>query len=187
MIVTCETTSTCAHHATVMLRRLAGRDWQVVIGIESHAQIKSRHKLFSQGKNQGASPNSAVAVLDAAFPGTLPVCFLFVFLLLCSLSPDTQSLMRRLGSAHCNCAPMLHSTPLLIRPKTLLLLRSPSRLPNHPAIRSALPLTPIHPFTLFLAPLAKHGLLSIPGTSPIRIKQIQLEQVSLSPSPYPFP
>jgi len=186
MIVTCETTSTCAHHATVMLRRLAGRDWQVVIGIESHAQIKSRHKLFSQRKNQGASPNSAVAVLDAAFPGTLPVCFLF-FLLLCSLSPDTQSLMRRLGSAHCNCAPVLHSTPLLIRPKTLLLLRSPSRLPNHPAIRSALPLTPIHPFTLFLAPLAKHGLLSIPGTSPIRIKQIQLEQVSLSPSPYPFP
>jgi len=111
-----------------------------------------------------------------------------LFLLLCSLSPDTQSLMRRLGSAHCNCAPVLHSTPLLIRPKTLLLLRSPSRLPNHPAIRSALPLTPIHPFTLFLAPLAKHGLLSIPGTSPpIRIKQIQLEQVCLSPSPYPFP
>jgi len=106
--------------------------------------------------------------------------FCLFFFLLCSLSPDTQSLMRRLGSAHCNCSPVLHSTPLLIRQKTLLLLRSPSRLPNHPAIRSALPFTPTHPLTLFLAPLAKHGLLSIPGTSPpIRIKQIQLEQVSL--------
>jgi len=63
-----------------MLRRLAGRDWQVVVGIESHAQIKSRHKLFSQSWNQAGEANSAVAVLDAAFPGTLPVCFRFVFL-----------------------------------------------------------------------------------------------------------
>lgn len=74
--------------------------WQVVIGIETHAQIKSREKLFSRGSDwmvvcaartnahiaslslslsetwtpdPGSRPNTHVSPYDAAFPGTLPV------------------------------------------------------------------------------------------------------------------
>ncbi|KAI0307066.1 Glutamyl-tRNA amidotransferase B subunit [Multifurca ochricompacta] len=49
--------------------------WQVIIGIEVHAQIKSREKLFSQtwAPDLGSTPNSHVSPYDAAFPGTLPV------------------------------------------------------------------------------------------------------------------
>ncbi|KAF9462046.1 Glutamyl-tRNA-Gln amidotransferase B subunit [Collybia nuda] len=48
--------------------------WQVVIGIETHAQIKSRHKLFSDSltSDLGEPPNRHVSLFDAAFPGTLP-------------------------------------------------------------------------------------------------------------------
>ncbi|KAI0268154.1 Glutamyl-tRNA amidotransferase B subunit [Gloeopeniophorella convolvens] len=48
--------------------------WQVVIGLEVHAQIKSREKLFSQtwSSDSGSAPNSHVSPYDAAFPGTLP-------------------------------------------------------------------------------------------------------------------
>ncbi|KAI0053716.1 Glutamyl-tRNA amidotransferase B subunit [Auriscalpium vulgare] len=48
--------------------------WQVVVGIEVHAQIKSRAKLFSHARTfqQGDSPNTQVTAFDAAFPGTLP-------------------------------------------------------------------------------------------------------------------
>ncbi|KAI6034909.1 GatB/GatE catalytic domain-containing protein [Pisolithus orientalis] len=44
--------------------------WEVVIGIEVHAQIKSRKKLFSAHTNE--APNTAVSCFDAALPGTLP-------------------------------------------------------------------------------------------------------------------
>ncbi|GLB34182.1 putative PET112 [Lyophyllum shimeji] len=48
--------------------------WQVVIGIETHAQIKSRRKLFSESLTSvpGETPNTHVSMFDAAFPGTLP-------------------------------------------------------------------------------------------------------------------
>jgi aspartyl-tRNA(Asn)/glutamyl-tRNA(Gln) amidotransferase subunit B len=68
--------------------------WQAIIGIETHAQIKSRTKLFSREyiihrsyhanclsltsqdtKNTyDETPNTRVSLFDAAFPGTLPVC-----------------------------------------------------------------------------------------------------------------
>ena len=66
--------------------------WQVIVGIETHAQIKSRQKLFSgmiavcavvvvlisTGADSftsdiGEPPNTRVSLFDAAFPGTLPV------------------------------------------------------------------------------------------------------------------
>jgi len=66
--------------------------WQVVIGIETHAQIKSRRKLFSGANSVLADiaslmstfsesltstlddiPNKHVSLFDAALPGTLPV------------------------------------------------------------------------------------------------------------------
>jgi aspartyl-tRNA(Asn)/glutamyl-tRNA(Gln) amidotransferase subunit B len=49
-------------------------DWEVVIGLEVHAQIISKAKLFSGAPtNFGADPNSQVSFVDAAMPGMLPV------------------------------------------------------------------------------------------------------------------
>lgn len=48
--------------------------WEVVIGLEVHAQIAANTKLFSKSStNFGASPNSQVSFFDAAMPGTLPI------------------------------------------------------------------------------------------------------------------
>jgi aspartyl-tRNA(Asn)/glutamyl-tRNA(Gln) amidotransferase subunit B len=49
-------------------------EWEVVIGLEVHAQITSRAKLFSGASATfGAEPNSNVSLVDAAMPGMLPV------------------------------------------------------------------------------------------------------------------
>ena len=49
-------------------------DWEIVIGLEVHAQITSNAKLFSGAATAfGAEPNSQVSFVDAAFPGMLPV------------------------------------------------------------------------------------------------------------------
>ena len=49
-------------------------DWELVIGLEVHAQVASRAKLFSGASTRfGAEPNSNVALVDAALPGMLPV------------------------------------------------------------------------------------------------------------------
>jgi len=50
------------------------RGWQVVIGMEVHAQVASRAKLFSGASTEfGGEPNSHVSLVDAAMPGMLPV------------------------------------------------------------------------------------------------------------------
>ncbi|HVO92324.1 MAG TPA: Asp-tRNA(Asn)/Glu-tRNA(Gln) amidotransferase subunit GatB, partial [Terriglobales bacterium] len=49
-------------------------DWEVVIGIEVHAQVTSKSKLFSGASTEfGGAPNSHVSLVDAAMPGMLPV------------------------------------------------------------------------------------------------------------------
>jgi len=49
-------------------------DWEVVIGLEVHAQVTSKAKLFSGASTAfGAEPNSQVSLIDAAMPGMLPV------------------------------------------------------------------------------------------------------------------
>jgi aspartyl-tRNA(Asn)/glutamyl-tRNA(Gln) amidotransferase subunit B len=49
-------------------------DWEVVIGLEVHAQVLSNAKLFSGASAQyGAGPNENVSLVDAAMPGMLPV------------------------------------------------------------------------------------------------------------------
>src|SRR3982751_394474 len=49
-------------------------EWEVVIGLEVHAQVTSNAKLFSGASTEfGAEPNTQVALVDAAFPGMLPV------------------------------------------------------------------------------------------------------------------
>ncbi len=51
-----------------------GKKYEVVIGLEVHAQVLSESKLFSSSPTKfGAEPNTQVSLVDAAFPGMLPV------------------------------------------------------------------------------------------------------------------
>ncbi|MEL6807240.1 MAG: Asp-tRNA(Asn)/Glu-tRNA(Gln) amidotransferase subunit GatB [Pseudomonadota bacterium] len=63
-------------YETPTVKTIAGakHDWELVIGMEVHAQISSNAKLFSGASTTfGAEPNSNVAFVDAAMPGMLPV------------------------------------------------------------------------------------------------------------------
>ena len=52
----------------------AKADWELVIGLEIHAQVASKAKLFSGASTEfGSEPNSNVSFVDAAMPGMLPV------------------------------------------------------------------------------------------------------------------
>src|SRR5215211_7274528 len=75
-----------AHHSRARRRRrgmtaVGGKlikgatgDWEVVIGLEIHAQVTSNSKLFSGASTAfGGEPNSHVSLVDAAMPGMLPV------------------------------------------------------------------------------------------------------------------
>ena len=56
-----------------LIRGVTG-DWEVVVGLEVHAQVTSRAKLFSGASTAfGGAPNSHVSLVDAAMPGMLPV------------------------------------------------------------------------------------------------------------------
>src|SRR5437868_355348 len=56
------------------LRKGADGEWEVVIGMEVHAQVTSNAKLFSGAATAfGGEPNSQVSLVDAAMPGMLPV------------------------------------------------------------------------------------------------------------------
>src|SRR5665213_2441744 len=60
-----------------LIRGAAG-DWEVVIGLEIHAQVTSHSKLFSGASTAfGGEPNSHVSLVDAAMPGMLPVINVF--------------------------------------------------------------------------------------------------------------
>jgi aspartyl-tRNA(Asn)/glutamyl-tRNA(Gln) amidotransferase subunit B len=49
-------------------------EWEIIVGLEVHAQVTSRSKLFSGASTAfGAPPNSHVSLVDAAMPGMLPV------------------------------------------------------------------------------------------------------------------
>ncbi len=59
---------------TSKLLKGATGDWEVVIGMEVHAQVTSKSKLFSGASTEfGGDPNSHVSLVDAAMPGMLPV------------------------------------------------------------------------------------------------------------------
>ena len=62
--------------STAITTLLPGRtgDWEIVLGLEIHAQVASKSKLFSGAAvGFGAGPNEQVSLVDAAFPGMLPV------------------------------------------------------------------------------------------------------------------
>ena len=49
-------------------------DWEIIIGLEIHAQVTSKAKLFSGASAEyGGEPNAHVSLVDAAMPGMLPV------------------------------------------------------------------------------------------------------------------
>ncbi len=49
-------------------------EWEVILGLEVHAQVSSKSKLFSGAPNDfGSEPNENVSLVDAAMPGMLPV------------------------------------------------------------------------------------------------------------------
>jgi aspartyl-tRNA(Asn)/glutamyl-tRNA(Gln) amidotransferase subunit B len=61
------------HTGSRLIRGTTG-DWEVVIGMEVHAQVTSHSKLFSGASTVfGGEPNSHVSLVDAAMPGMLPV------------------------------------------------------------------------------------------------------------------
>src|SRR5437868_743821 len=75
-----------AHHSRARRRRRrmtatnsklikgATGDWEMVIGLEVHAQVTSNSKLFSGASTEfGGAPNTHVSLVDAAMPGMLPV------------------------------------------------------------------------------------------------------------------
>ncbi|MGL9617169.1 Asp-tRNA(Asn)/Glu-tRNA(Gln) amidotransferase subunit GatB [Bradyrhizobium sp. U531] len=60
--------------ATHKLLKGATGDWEVVIGMEIHAQVTSKSKLFSGASTAfGGEPNAQVSLVDVAMPGMLPV------------------------------------------------------------------------------------------------------------------
>ena len=62
-----------AGKASKLLKGSTG-DWEVVVGMEVHAQVTSRAKLFSGTSTEfGNPPNTQVSLIDAAMPGMLPV------------------------------------------------------------------------------------------------------------------
>jgi len=63
-----------AKSASKTLLKGASGDWEVVIGLEVHAQVASKAKLFSGASTEfGGEPNAHVSLVDAAMPGMLPV------------------------------------------------------------------------------------------------------------------
>jgi aspartyl-tRNA(Asn)/glutamyl-tRNA(Gln) amidotransferase subunit B len=49
-------------------------DWEIVVGIETHAQLRTKSKMFSGASTAfGAPPNTQASAVDIALPGTLPV------------------------------------------------------------------------------------------------------------------
>jgi len=62
-----------ANRSAKLIKGMTG-EWEIVIGMEVHAQILSQSKLFSGASTSfGADPNTQVSYVDAAMPGMLPV------------------------------------------------------------------------------------------------------------------
>ncbi|MEA2839625.1 MAG: aspartyl-tRNA(Asn)/glutamyl-tRNA(Gln) amidotransferase subunit [Methylobacteriaceae bacterium] len=62
------------HVKPAKLIKGATGDWEIIVGMEVHAQVTSRAKLFSGASTEfGGEPNSHVSLVDAAMPGMLPV------------------------------------------------------------------------------------------------------------------
>ncbi|KAK0461085.1 Glutamyl-tRNA amidotransferase B subunit [Desarmillaria tabescens] len=130
------------------MSRLLLDGWHVVLGIETHAQIKSRQKLFSSASTSLLThpANTTFNVVDAAFPGTLP-----------KLNPKCLLLALR-ASLALNCD-----------------IQRRSSFDRKHYFYSDLPSG--YQITQHYAPIATDGYLTLPTLGrKVRIKQIQMEQ-----------
>ncbi|KAE9411467.1 Glutamyl-tRNA amidotransferase B subunit [Gymnopus androsaceus JB14] len=130
------------------MSRLLVDGWQVIIGIETHVQIKSRQKLFSKAPTSLLNhlPNTRYNAFDASFPGTLP-----------RLNRKCLDLALRAALA-LNCSVKTRSS----------FDRKHYFYSDQPAG---------YQITQHYSPFAVNGQFTFPKLeTPIRIKQIQLEQ-----------
>ena len=130
------------------MSRLLLDGWHVVLGIETHAQIKTRQKLFSSAPTSLLShvPNTRFNAFDAAFPGTLP-----------TLNPKCVLLALRASLAlNCN-------------------IQRRSSFDRKHYFYSDLPVG--YQITQHYAPIAKDGFLTLSTGKKVRIHQVQMEQV----------
>jgi aspartyl-tRNA(Asn)/glutamyl-tRNA(Gln) amidotransferase subunit B len=68
-----KSTMTTAGKSSKLIKGATG-DWEIVVGMEVHAQVTSNAKLFSGASTEfGGEPNSHVSLVDAAMPGMLPI------------------------------------------------------------------------------------------------------------------
>src|SRR4051794_6120182 len=66
--------SIAAAIAACCAARRASMSWEIVVGIETHAQLRTRSKIFSAASTDfGAPPNTQACAVDIALPGVLPV------------------------------------------------------------------------------------------------------------------
>jgi len=66
-------TSRIGHNSDDLIEGETG-PWEIIVGMEVHAQVSSESKLFSGAPTAfGAEPNTQVSLIDAAMPGMLPV------------------------------------------------------------------------------------------------------------------
>ena len=101
--------------------------WEIVCGLEVHAQVTSQAKLFSGASTEfGAEPNSQVSFVDAGFPGH---------------AAGDQPGMRGTGGPHRAWAGRADQPGQPVRPQELFLRRPAAGLPDQPAriIRSSAP------------------------------------------------
>ncbi|KAI9000741.1 Glutamyl-tRNA-Gln amidotransferase B subunit [Trametes punicea] len=122
--------------------------WELVVGIEVHAQLKSRRKLFSEAlaSDLSSPPNTHVSPFDAAFPGTLP-----------RLNPK--------------CVELGVRTAIALNAE----VQHRSAFDRKHYFYADLPSG--YQITQQYAPLARHGRLRLQKDDvTVRIKQIQLEQ-----------
>ncbi|KAI6152376.1 GatB/GatE catalytic domain-containing protein [Pisolithus tinctorius] len=122
--------------------------WEVVVGIEVHAQIKSQKKLFSEARiaHTNEAPNTAVSCFDAALPGTLP-----------SLNPK--------------CVELAVRTALALNAHVQRRSAFDRKHYFYPDLPSGYQITQRY------APLARGGYLKLSrGDVTVRITQLQLEQ-----------
>lgn len=120
--------------------------WEYVIGLEIHAQIDSKSKLFSSSEaNFGDEPNSNASIIDAAFPGTLPVLNAF-------------------------CVAQGIKTALGLNAKISLFSAFDRKSYFYPDLPSG------YQISQFYHPIARNGWLAIEDGTKVEIERIHLEQ-----------
>ena len=94
-------------------------DWEIVVGMEIHAQVTSEAKLFSGASTAfGGEPNSHVSLVDAAMPGMLPVI--------------NEECVRQAGDPHRAWAQGGDQPAVGVRPQELFLSRPAAGLSDQP-------------------------------------------------------